>query len=269
MPNLLPLFFFAIAWVYAAAGFGGGSSYIAVLALLGFAPAVIKSTALLCNVVVVAGGSYLFWRGGALDFRKIWPLVAASVPAAFIGAQLPISEKTFFLCLGASLVLAALLLIFQEKIERKISVTPRREDAKGSKSSLCAFPSLRDTRVQNALLGGGIGFLSGMVGIGGGIFLAPVLHFLRWDEGRKIAATASFFILANSISGLAGLLSSGTNSVDWHLVLPLLIAVFVGGQLGSRAAVFRFNGLIIRQITGWLVLLAGGQILWKYLGVVS
>lgn len=210
-----------------------------------------RPAALLCNIAVVAGGSWIFWQKGYLNFRRIMPLCIASVPLAFLGGLTPIQEKTFFLLLGSCLVTSALLMAFQK------SVTFGQSDASGKTGSFSAgLP---------AVLGGGIGYLSGVVGIGGGIFLSPILHLIRWDAPKNIAATASFFILINSIFGLAGQFWSGRFQLDLAFVLPLLAAVVVGGQLGSRLSVFQFRQAQVRWITAALVLYAGVNILWKHL----
>jgi uncharacterized protein len=246
----LLLFFFGIAAVYASAGFGGGSSYLALLALYSVSMTTMRPTSLLCNIVVVLGGTWLFWRNGFLNFKKIIPLSIASVPMAFLGGMMPLKEKTFFLLLGTSLVIAALLMFFQNYF--------RHNEVKIAKSN-----TQKDT-IKGAFLGGSIGFLSGMVGIGGGIFLAPVLNLLKWDSPKNIAATASFFILVNSISGLAGQLSKNPH-LDWAFVLPLMCAVLLGGQLGSRLTTFKFNQTLVRQLTAVVVLYAGVNILWQNL----
>ena len=243
----LLLFFFSIAAIYASAGFGGGSSYLALLGLYGISMATMRPTALICNIVVVVGGTWLFWRNGYLNFKKIIPLSIASVPMAFLGGMLPLKEKTFFLLLGVSLVLAASLMFFQNYFKKN-------EVEKAGEASI----------LRGSLLGGFIGFLSGMVGIGGGIFLAPILNLLKWDTPKNVAATASFFILVNSISGLAGQLAKNPH-LDWAFVLPLMFAVLLGGQLGSRLTTFRFNQTFVRQITAILVFYAGVNILWNNL----
>ena len=243
----LLLFFFSIAAIYASAGFGGGSSYLALLGLYGISMATMRPTALICNIVVVVGGTWLFWRNGYLNFKKIIPLSIASVPMAFLGGMLPLKEKTFFLLLGVSLVLVASFMFFQNYFKKN------EVEMAGEASIL-----------RGSLLGGFIGFLSGMVGIGGGIFLAPILNLLKWDTPKNVAATASFFILVNSISGLAGQLAKNPH-LDWAFVLPLMFAVLLGGQLGSRLTTFRFNQTFVRQITAILVFYAGVNILWNNL----
>jgi hypothetical protein len=236
---LLAASFFFIALIYSSVGFGGGSSYLALLAVAGIAYELIRPTALLCNIVVVTGGSYIFFREKQLDLRRALPLVAASIPGAFVGGYWKLEAQTFFVLLGITLVAAAVLLWMQPKAE-----APR--------------PS--QPMVLHGLIGAGLGFLSGLVGIGGGIFLAPLLHLLRWDEARKIAALASFFILVNSVSGLAGQLSRAA-TLPWSFALPLLAAVLVGGQVGARLGARRFNALHIKRITAVLILLAGMNIL--------
>lgn len=238
----IALCFAFIAFVYASVGFGGGSSYLALLAVLGLPFQEIKLIALLCNVIVVTGGTFLFFQNKQLNFRKNLPLVAASVPAAFLGAKMRISEDVFFILLGISLIAAAILLWFQPK------------------------PLVADTLevprpLRDGLLGGSIGLLSGMVGIGGGIFLSPVLHLFRWDTARKIAATASVFILVNSLSGLAGQLTHLPAELHWNRILLLGFAVLLGGQLGARISIKRFDLATIRRLTALLVLVAGVEVL--------
>jgi len=241
---LLALCFVAIAFTYASVGFGGGSSYIAILALAGLPFQEIRLTALLCNIIVVSGGAWIFFQNKQLNWRKTLPLVAISIPAAFLGAKMRISQETFFMLLGGSLMLASALLWFQ----------PQRPEA----ASLAAPQPIRD-----GLLGGGIGLLSGMVGIGGGIFLSPLLHFFRWDTARKIAATASIFILVNSVSGIAGQLAHLPPELHWNRIALLGAAVLIGGQAGSRISISFFNPLLIRRLTAVLVLVAGIEVILK------
>jgi uncharacterized protein len=242
---LLIVAFFIIALVYASVGFGGGSSYLALLAIAGVSFEVIRPTALLCNIVVVTGGVIIFYKEQLIDFKKSWPFIVVSVPMAFLGGYWPIKENTFFVLLGVTLIIAALILWFHE-----------------------SFPSTGEKRSDhvsiNVALGGGIGFLSGLVSIGGGIFLSPILHFIRWDEVKKISALASIFILVNSISGLAGQLSRSA-SFNWKFILPLLGAVLVGGQIGSRLGAKKFNPSQIKRITAILILVAGINILKDHL----
>ena len=243
----LLILFFTIAAVYASAGFGGGSSYLAVMALFGISMATMKPTALMCNLVVVIGGTYIFWKNGFFNFKKIIPLSIASVPMAFIGGLIKLDEKTFFVLLGFSLVVAALLMFFQKNNQK--------ETVEITKTPI----------ILSSGMGAAIGFLSGMVGIGGGIFLSPILNLLKWDSPKNIAATASFFILINSVAGLAGQLFQNKFAIDWAFALPLMAAVLLGGQLGSRVSALKFNQLYVRQATAALVFYAGVNILWTHL----
>ncbi|PRY10209.1 hypothetical protein CLV24_115126 [Pontibacter ummariensis] len=249
MPHLeLMLFFLVIAFVYASVGFGGGSSYLAILALYGLPFKEIRLIALLCNIVVVTGGTILFVRNKQVNWRKILPLALLSVPMAFVGAMLRIEQQTFFILLGCSLLVAAVLLWFRT----------RPKDPEGTVSAKVSF-------AQDSVLGGSIGFLSGMIGIGGGIFLSPLLNLIGWDTPKKIAATASVFILVNSISGIAGQLTQLPPSINYQLIGMLLLAVFVGGQLGSRMAIMKFNPVMIRRMTAVLIFVAGVEVLYKHL----
>jgi uncharacterized protein len=242
----LILLFFTIAAVYASAGFGGGSSYLAIMALFGIEMTTMKSTALMCNLMVVSGGTYIFWQNGFLDFKKILPLSIVSVPLAFWGGTVKLSEKTFFILLSISLIIAAVLMFLQKNTSKEAE-------------------KAQDSVLLSSSIGGGIGFLSGMVGIGGGIFLSPIFNLLKWDTPKHIAATASFYILINSVAGLAGQLSQNKWTFDWHFALPLLGAVLIGGQLGSRFSALKLNQTAVRQATAVLVLYVGANILWTHL----
>jgi uncharacterized membrane protein YfcA len=232
-----------IAITYSSVGFGGGSSYLALLAVLSFQFDIIRPTALLCNIVVVTGGTYLFYKEGYINLKKTLPFVLVSIPMSFLGGYFPIKEKSFFIILGFSLIVAALLLWFQQQIQNQSK-------------------QLSNSTITNMALGGSVGFLSGLVSIGGGIFLSPILHLLKWDEVKKISAIASLFILVNSISGLAGQLTRSA-TIDWNFTWPLLLAVFVGGQIGSRLGVQLFNPVTIKRITAILIFLAGGNIIYQ------
>ncbi|PWN71120.1 hypothetical protein C1631_000390 [Chryseobacterium phosphatilyticum] len=241
------LFFLIIAFVYSSVGFGGGSSYLAVLAMYNLPYQEIRLTALICNVIVVVGGVYIYIRNKQIDWKKAIPITFMSVPMAYLGAIVKISQETFFLILGVTLIIAAILLWIK---------TDTRYDEKSidvSKQSVSG----------NSMLGGGIGFLSGLVGIGGGIFLSPLLNLMKWDTPRKIAAVSSVFILVNSISGIFGQASQLTVGIDSVRVISLCLAVFIGGQTGSRISL-KWNPLVIKRMTAVLVLVAGVNVLIKY-----
>ncbi len=239
-------FFIVIAFVYASVGFGGGSSYLAVLAMYALPFQEIRLTALICNIIVVTGGTVIFIRNKQVNWHKIIPLVAVSVPMAYLGARLKIGQNTFFIILGCSLLLASILLWIKTKNKDAGEI-----DSKGN-------------YLNDGLLGGAIGFLSGMVGIGGGIFLSPLLNLTKWDSAKKIAATASVFILVNSMAGIAGQLSTLPTDINYTRIAVLCIAVLLGGQIGSRMGAVKFNHLVIRRMTAALVFIAGLEVLIKH-----
>lgn len=241
------LLFFTVAILYSSVGFGGGSSYLAILALTGILFTQIRATALLCNIVVVSGNVFLFYQQKKIDFKKILPLVLMSIPLAYLGGYLKISQQFFFILLGVTLLFAAISMWISKRI---IS-----NDEKKQQTNI----------LTNLSFGGSIGFISGMVGIGGGIFLAPLLHLTNWDTPKKIAATASFFILVNSIAGLLGQYSNPDFIIDWNLTSILLMTVFIGGQIGSRISNKLFTPIQLKKATAILIAFVSLKILWKYL----
>jgi hypothetical protein len=243
------LLFFVVAILYSSVGFGGGSSYLAILALTGIIFTQIRATALLCNIAVVSGNVFLFLKQKKINFKKISPLVLFSIPLAFIGGMLQINRQFFFILLGFSLFFAAITMWISKRII----------------SSDEQFSKINTTR--NSSFGGIIGFISGMVGIGGGIFLAPLLHLTNWDTPKKIAATASFFILVNSIAGFLGQYSNPDFIIDWNLTSLLLGTVFIGGQIGSRISTDYLTPIQLKKATALLIALVSIRILWKYLFV--
>lgn len=243
---ILASLFFIIALLYSQAGFGGGSSYLAILALFSFEYSIIKSTALLCNIVVVTGGTYLFYKEGYLQLKKVLPLVLLSIPCACLGGGIALKESVFFIILGITLLMAAILMLIPTNAEVKKNISSQHV-------------------IINSCIGGGIGFLSGLVGIGGGIFLAPFLHLTYWNKPKVIAATASMFILVNSIAGLIGQAALNDFSISWNVVIYLLIAVFLGGQIGSRITITYLKAETIRRITAILIAVVAVRILIKYI----
>lgn len=242
--------FFIVAVFYSSVGFGGGSSYLAVLALSGMAFTQIRSTALLCNIIVVLGNVILYNKSKLYKWKKVIPLVALSVPFAFLGGYLKINQTFFFILLGFTLLFAAFTMWFSSKIE-----------AKNSSES-------ENNVVKNSIFGGFIGFVSGLVGIGGGIFLAPLLHLTKWSTPRKIAAIASLFILVNSISGLVGQYLNPDFTIEWKLTTILLITVLVGGQIGHRLSNRLLSPIQLKKATAVLIAIVSIRILIKYLFII-
>ena len=246
--TMLAIGFFAVALIYSAVGFGGGSTYIALLALSSYPADVIPLIALPCNIAVVSVGSYLAVHRRDFDWRLSVPFFITSVPMAFVGGLIPLETTLYFLLLGLSLFIAGLSLIARTAPD-DVTISGKRGWGLAS------------------VIGGGLGLLSGMVGIGGGIFLAPILHHLRWASSKTIAALCSFFILINSLSGLAGqIFKTGTDAAVSGLyeAIPLLIAVVIGGVIGGRFVIEGVANQRIAQLTGLLVCVVGLRILWAW-----
>lgn len=244
---LLAAAFLFVAMLYASVGFGGGSTYTAILIEAGLSFELVPPLSLMCNIVVVSGGVYHFARAGHLDLRFAVPLVASSVPAAFLGGYMRLGESAFLLILGLALLVSGLLLA----LDRNYQDSPDRR------------PGGIAPRLA---LGAALGGLAGITGIGGGIYLAPVLHLARLASAKTVAATCSLFILLNSVAGLAGQLlklggTAGTLFPSQFLLLP--IAVFAGGQIGSRLAATWLPAAPIRRITGIVIVLVGLRLLWQ------
>jgi uncharacterized protein len=232
------------ALLYASVGFGGGSTYSALLALSGVDYRLLPIVSLLCNVVVVAGSTVRFARANVTPWRGALLLTGIAAPAAFLGGLTPIREAAFLTLLGASLVLTGLTLLAPQ-------------------TSIQEGEPLRLTR-WIPLIAAPIGYLAGLVGIGGGIFLAPILHLVRWNSARAVAATAALFILVNSLFGVAGQLAKngpGTVGAAVAFGLPLLVAVAIGGQIGSLMAVRFLPQKAIRWLTAALTIWVGARLL--------
>lgn len=248
----LALFFFLTALLYAAVGFGGGSTYNALLVLAGTDYRAVPVIALACNIIVVAAGSWRFARAGYVDLQRIWPLFALSIPFAWIGGRLAVAEMVFVGLLAACLFAAGLLMLWQPAGQRE-------------------GPPLVSARWVEPVAGGALGFLAGVVGIGGGIFLAPLLYMLRWGSPRAIAGTSALFILVNSIAGLAGQLAKDVGDsaailADHWLLFP---AVFAGGAIGSTLGSSRLDPKYVRILTALLILTVAVRLAIRFYGDVT
>jgi len=236
IPVLLIVAFAVTALLYSSVGFGGGSTYAALLALSGLDYRLLPLMVLACNIVVVTGSTLRFARAGVLPWRGAALMTALAAPAAFLGGLTPIDRTSFLALLAGSLVLTGITMLIPMGEARD------REPLLAAKTM--------------PLLAAPLGYLAGLVGIGGGIFLAPLLHLTRWRDARAIAATASFFILVNSLFGLAGQLAKRGPEAFGAAIgagLPLLIAVVIGGQAGSLLALRFLPGRWIRWLTALLV----------------
>jgi uncharacterized membrane protein YfcA len=241
---VLPVLFFATAALYATVGFGGGSTYTALLVMMDDAIWRIPIIALICNITVVAAGSYLAVTRRAFVWQHAAPFFIASVPLAFMGGLIALRDETYITLLAISLLLAGLrLLLIRDK---DIIASPTQSTGKA------------------IAIGGALGLLSGMVGIGGGIFLAPILYYLRWADSKTIAALCGFFILVNSLAGLAGqLVKNGAGVIPEiaEVALPLMAATLLGGLLGARLLLEYLSPNKIQQITALLIIFVATRLL--------
>jgi uncharacterized membrane protein YfcA len=244
---ILSFLFFIIAVLYSMVGFGGGSSYTAILSTFETPYELIPKISLFCNIIVVLGGCWHYFKNNLIDWKLTIPLVACSVPFAYLGGVFRISQKMFFLILSISLILVGLrLLVIKVKDHHQIKI-PK-------------LPLL-------TVLGSSLGFLAGLVGIGGGIFLSPLLINFGWAKSKQAAATASVFILVNSISGLIGQFIKGSQfaALESHY-LWLIPAVFLGGQIGSRLSAHpKVSYRAIQLGTGILTLFIGVKVAYQLL----
>jgi len=242
--------FFLTALAYAMVGFGGGSTYTALLVLAETDYRILPAISLACNITVVTGSVWQYANAGLVRWRRLVPVMAFSVPLAWLGGMMEIPERAFIALLGLALLASAIALIIR-----------RPTEAQNTAKSAPVW--------TGPALGGGIGFLAGLVGIGGGIFLAPAMHFLRWGPARDIAAAASVFILVNSIAGLAGQAQRLSGSGDIGAIInywPLLPAVLIGGQIGVWLGRTRTSETWLIRLTAVLVLFVALRLLWRALG---
>jgi len=240
---LLPLFFLA-AFVYSSVGHGGGSAYLALMALTALPQPTIRSTALVLNIVVATAGFISYHRAQHFSWRLLLPFAIGSVPAAFVGGLKLLSPKAFSLVLGVTLLLSAVRLVF---MSRPVAVHAHLPD--------------RTLWLFGPPIGVGLGLLSGMVGVGGGIFLSPLLLFLGWADTKKTAAVSAAFILVNSSSGLAAQLQ--TSTPDWGLIAPAALVVLVAGAIGSRLGANRFSPVWLQRLLAFVLVTAAVKLLFQ------
>jgi len=245
--------FFLVAVAYSAVGFGGGSTYNALLILSGMDYRLVPAIALSCNILVVSGGVYHYWRAGFLSVGRLLPFILLSVPMAWLGGSLVVSEQVFIGLLGFSLMVAAAQMLF----------TPLAGATEYS------FGTPRYWIIAGSA-GGFIGLLAGITGIGGGIYLAPIIYFLRLAPARTVAGITSGFILVNSIAGLAGqMMKAGDYSPldGWIQAWPLFIAVVIGGQIGSHLGAYKLPEAWIKRLTAVLMFYVAARLIWRWVGM--
>ena len=234
---ILSILFFVTAILYASVGFGGGSTYLALLLLWGVPYFIFPIIALSCNIIVVSGNCFNYIKAGHLNLKLLVPYLFGSIPLSFIGGSLAIEKDFFEVMLCVVLIIAGILLLFKfksfdekEEVIRKIPL------------------------IISVVIGGILGLISGVVGIGGGIFLSPILFLLRAGKPKHIVTTASLFILINSLSGIAGQLTKATVLSEIQNYWFLLLVVLIGGQIGNYLNLKIFPTRILALITAVLVL---------------
>lgn len=237
---LLGLVFF-VALAYSSVGHGGASGYLAVLSFFGLAPAAMAPSALCLNLLVSGTSFVSYRRAGHFNAQLLWLFLLTSIPFAFLGGLTRVSPRLYLLALAGALIFAAYRLL--------IVVPPPAEE------SFLRPPSPWVTLP----VGAAIGFVSGVIGVGGGIFLSPLVILLKWADAKRTAAVAAAFIGLNSLAGLYGQLLK--NPVDWMGLLPLVAVAFAGGLVGSSLGARRFRGLWLRRVLGVVLLVATVKLL--------
>jgi uncharacterized protein len=229
---------FLVSILYSCVGQAGASGYIAAMALFGLPPGTIKPTALVLNVLVSALVAFRFFRAGHLDWRTFWPIAIASAPAALLGGYLTLSPLFFNRLLGTLLVLAAPPLFFRKDFAETATHPPGP--------------------IAASLAGSGIGLVSGLTGVGGGVLITPVLLYCSWATGKRAAAISAVFILLNSIAALTGHFSATHNLPPG---LPLFaLSALAGGAIGSHMGSVHLSNVAIYRILGAILLLAGQKL---------
>ena len=235
--TFLAILFFVTAVLYSSVGFGGGSTYLALLLIWEVPYFIFPVIALLSNIIVVSGNCFNYIRAGNLNIKLLVPYLIGSVPLAYLGGSLTLEEKIFEILLFIVLLFAGTLLLFNFK-----SYDDKEENYTKIPTTI------------SVLIGGFLGFISGIIGIGGGIFLSPILFLLRAGRPKYIVTSASLFILINSISGITGQLTKNYVLTELYSYWYLLLAVLIGGQIGNYLNLKIFPTRILALMTASLVI---------------
>lgn len=255
---LLALLILLAAALYSSVGHGGASGYLAAMALFGLAPAVMRPTALCLNLLVSSLGAFRFWRAGHFRWRTFWPFAATSIPAAYLGGAITLPTTLYKQLVGLALLFAAVrLFLHARKLAGADEASARATAAEGSAAGAAAEESAaRDAPLWPAMLFGVvIGLLSGLTGVGGGIFLSPLLLLAGWAGARRTAAVSAAFIFVNSAAGLLGN-PAGVKSVS--PALPYFaLAALAGGVVGTEFGSRRLPPLWVRRLLAAVLVVAG------------
>ncbi len=234
---ILSILFFITAILYSSVGFGGGSTYLALLLIWDIPYYIFPVIALLCNIIVVTGSSINYVRAGNHNIKLLMPFLIGSIPLAFFGGTLVVNKEIFEILLFLVLSIAGVLLLINNKSYEDRNIIIKK-------------PNL----ISSILIGSILGLISGVVGIGGGIFLSPILFLLKADKPKNIVTTASLFILINSISGILGQFTKRTVLDEIQLYWPLFLAVLIGGLVGNYLNLKIFSNRTLALITSLLVI---------------
>ena len=234
---ILSILFFVTALIYSSVGFGGGSTYLAILLIWGVPYTIFPVIALVCNIIVVSGNSINFIRSKNININLLFPYLIGSIPFAFIGGSITIEKSLFEILLFCVLLISGIILLIESKSFNK------------EKIKINQIP-----RLISISIGSIIGFMSGLVGIGGGIFLSPLLFLMKAGYPRHITSSASLFILINSIFGIAGQLTKDQVLDQVITYWPLFLSVLIGGQIGSLLNIKFLSNKILALITSFLVI---------------
>ena len=234
---ILTIFFFITAILYSSIGFGGGSTYLALMLIWDIPYYIFPILALFCNIIVVSGNSLNFLRTKNINIKLLLPYLIGSIPFAFFGASISIEKNLFEILLFIVLMMAGMFLLIESKTfnkdEIKINQIPK---------------------IMSVVIGSIIGFISGLIGIGGGIFLSPILFLIKAGYPKHITSTASLFILINSIFGVAGQLTKEIVLEEFLNYWPLFLTVLIGGQIGSYLNIKLLSNKLLALLTSFLVI---------------
>ena len=239
---ILSILFFVTAILYSSVGFGGGSTYLALFLIWDVPYYIFPIMALFCNMIVVSGNCFNYIKAGNHNLKLLIPYLIGSIPLAFIGGSLQIEKDFFEILLFIVLTLAGFLLLFKFRSYEDNNETYRN------------IP-----KIISIIIGGILGFISGVVGIGGGIFLSPILFLIKAGKPKHIVTTASIFILINSISGISGQLTKDLVLTEIQNYWFLFLAVFVGGQIGNHLNLKIFPARILALVTAVLVIFVAAR----------